>query len=1798
MLFAFFFLLQASTAMASHFRYGSISWRHVSGKTIEVKYSEAIGYSGYTIGRQAGNAYISMGDGRQLSVPLTVTAVNNSEGWYYAEGVATYTYANSGNYTASYSSGNKIYNLQNNSSGYWNITTEIQIGNGNSSPLLTLPTIVNVPKGVAAATFLVPANDPDSDNLTFRLANSTELPGTQPSGISINSATGLVTFNTLNKNAGELYNAGIVVTDSKGATGMVDFIIKITEPSTPPAFDYTVTPTAGTIYKVAPGQQVQFSIKATDSDAGDVVTLQATGVPAGASINPAFPTLGNPVQAAFSWTPTASNKGTNVINFVAQDSKGVQTTSSVVIQVSMAPKFDVPPTPAIGQHNIVAPGTNLTYTVQATDPDASDVVSIVLVEAKKADGTWGPLYSGASFSALPTPAGNTTSGTFSWTPAASDWGHKHVRYTAEDSYGDRTVHEVSQLINTVPVFTSTPVVTAQVGQQYSYTITGTDPDVAYGDKLQIISNMLPSWLTLTDNGDGTAVLAGTPDLSQVGTHNIMLMLEDENHHHDGMAMQGFSIEVKNIPPNEITGTGTSKKATYANSTVIDDQIVVTGSENIDGLRVYIESGFQTGDILSFSSPLPAGVTSNYNAATGALTFNGSASSADWQAVLRTVQFSSTSASTANRTFKFILGDLVSLTLNGKSHFYKYITSTHSWTSAKTEAAKHSLFGMPGYLATVTSQVESDFIKNKLQSDGWVGGSDDFSQINAALGTTQFANQGSAEGKWYWVTGPEKGTAISTGNNNPVAVNGAYLNWNPIEPNNSGNNEHYMQVYSNNAGKWNDLPNSSRLGYVVEFGGYANDPTLNIQYSRTFTYFKLATPAITEVAGKTQGEINNNTPTVKGTAAPNSLVTLYLNSNVAATVTADAAGNWTYTFTDALADGPQSLTAKAKDADGFESNESSPFAFTVDTIAPAAPVIAGVSPDNGVNANDGVTNDATLTLSGSAEAKAVITIYLNGNEIAQTVADGTGAWVYNYNSAALTEGNHVFTAVATDAAGNTGAVSTAYTVTTDYTAPTLAVSTAAANPVNGPIQVKVTASEAVYTLTADLFAVENGSLTGLEKNGLEYTATITPAADGEVKVSIAKDKVMDLAGNLNPASNTLAFTYDATAPTTTLSSNAPNPANSAFTVGITFSENVDGFELADLAVENGTAGNFTKVNDRQYTALVTPTADGTVTVSVAANVAQDAATNGNTAATPLTRLYDVAKPTLQITSAAANPTNAGFEVSFTFSEPVTGFTQADITVANGTAAQFAQVDAATYTAFVTPATDGTVTVSVAANVAQDAATNGNEAAESLNRTYDATQPTVILATTAPNPTNTTIPVTVEFSEDVTGFEVTDLTVENGTAGDFVAISATKYTAVITPAADGEVNISVSASKAQDAATNGNKASNTVSLTYDATAPAGYAIAFNQERVDVTNVNAVSLAITDAEVGASYTYSIESSNGGTPVTGTGTVAAASFELTNQDLTGLNDGTLTVTLYLTDAATNKGAAATAEVVKITRDIAAVTTPATIEVPIRTTFGNIGLPAQVEVTYSTGEKGNISVTWLQGNYNGLVNGTYTLTGELTLAPMTTNISGHQASITVVVLPNKAPTDLTLSKNTFKPNTLSTEAIGTFETADADDPAAPLYEQHVYTLVSGQGDMDNDLFKIVDNELFLKSNNGLSGQVNFSIRVRSTDPYQNTIEKVFTLKKTAYDVATEDLKIVNAFTPNGDGRNDNWTIPELRFYNDVYIQVFDRSGVRVFETTDPETGWNGRAANGQLLKGPYLYIVEVKDINWVKRGVVTILSK
>lgn len=292
----------------------------------------------------------------------------------------------------------------------------------------------------------------------------------------------------------------------------------------------------------------------------------------------------------------------------------------------------------------------------------------------------------------------------------------------------------------------------------------------------------------------------------------------------------FLLPVVGFPQATTISLGTSStgvlSSTYNTWTKVDPNLTITANGTINGFRVQISQTYTSGDQLRSTATLPSGVSASFNTTTGILVFSGTASASDWQTVLRGVEFKSTTSTcyALQRRVTFVAGLVFYNPLT--EHFYEYVSSSGSWTTAKSNSELRSYYGRAGYLATMSSEAENNFIWKLMSSDGWFGGSDEMGQVNTAKGSTAFTSQAAVEQKWHWVTGPEKGTQFSNGS---TAVTGQYAKWAGGEPNNAGG-EHYAQFYSANSGQWNDLPNTNLPGYICEYGDMPNDQTSSITIS--------------------------------------------------------------------------------------------------------------------------------------------------------------------------------------------------------------------------------------------------------------------------------------------------------------------------------------------------------------------------------------------------------------------------------------------------------------------------------------------------------------------------------------------------------------------------------------------------------------------------------------------------------------------------------------------------------------------------------------------------------------------------------------------------------------------------------------------------------------------------------------------------------------------------------------------------------------------------------------------------------
>lgn len=196
-----------------------------------------------------------------------------------------------------------------------------------------------------------------------------------------------------------------------------------------------------------------------------------------------------------------------------------------------------------------------------------------------------------------------------------------------------------------------------------------------------------------------------------------------------------------------------------------------------------------------------------------------------------------------------------------------------------------------------------------------------------------------------------------------------------------------------------------------------------------------------------------------------------------------------------------------------------------------------------------------------------------------------------------------------------------------------------------------------------------------------------------------------------------------------------------------------------------------------------------------------------------------RPKVSIRVSATNPTSSSpISVNITFSSAVTDFELADINVTNGTASDLIHdpVDLKLWTVQVTPATAGIVSISIPENAVKDSANNGNLAAEPISFVYDNAKPTIAIATTAPNPTNVSpIPVSITFSEAVTGFELADIKVTNGAPSDLQQdpVNSKLWSVKITPTTAGAVSVSIPENAVKDSANNGNLSSTALAIAFD-------------------------------------------------------------------------------------------------------------------------------------------------------------------------------------------------------------------------------------------------------------------------------------------------------------------------------------------------------------------------------------------------
>jgi cyclophilin family peptidyl-prolyl cis-trans isomerase len=612
-----------------------------------------------------------------------------------------------------------------------------------------------------------------------------------------------------------------------------------------------------------------------------------------------------------------------------------------------------------------------------------------------------------------------------------------------------------------------------------------------------------------------------------------------------------------------------------------------------------------------------------------------------------------------------------------------------------------------------------------------------------------------------------------------------------------------------------------------------------------------------------------------------------------------------------------------------------------------------------NSNVGAAATATATLDKTAPSGYTITAgdsQINSSEATATSFTFAGAEVgatYNYsvtssgggtpvtgsgtvssatqqitgiNVSALSEGTLTYSVTLSDAAGNAGTAATA-TATFDKTAPTgyTIAATDSLLSATEALAAGFSFTGAQAGATYSYTVTSSGGGTAVTGSGTVSSATqqvtginVSSLSDGTLTYSVT---LADPAGNAG-AATTATATLDKTAPSgyTIVLDDTQITGAEASSVGFTFAGAEVGATYGYTVSGGGGTpvtgtGTVTSATQHVTGINISPLPDGALTFSVTLT---DTAGNTGSPATAAATLdnaplgYTIAANDNLISAfeaTAAGFTFAGAEVGATYNYTVTSSGGGTPVTGTGTVSSATQ----TVTGIdVSSLPDGTLTF----NATLTDTTGNVGAAVTATTTLDTTAPTAAVTPDSDTITISPITFTVTFNEAVNGVGITDFAATGSQTGtlapsNFQTVSATVYRVDVSGMASGEnvtLSLVAAASGIADTAGNALTANASGTVAFDAEAPTGYSFTPDDVLINAAEAASTSLTFANAEVGATYSYVINSSGGGLPLTGSGMISSASHQVTGINVSSLPDGTLTYSVALTDPAGNVGAAVTA--------------------------------------------------------------------------------------------------------------------------------------------------------------------------------------------------------------------------------------------------------------------------------------------------
>ncbi len=582
--------------------------------------------------------------------------------------------------------------------------------------------------------------------------------------------------------------------------------------------------------------------------------------------------------------------------------------------------------------------------------------------------------------------------------------------------------------------------------------------------------------------------------------------------------------------------------------------------------------------------------------------------------------------------------------------------------------------------------------------------------------------------------------------------------------------------------WDITPPGLTISDVPEKINNRTPFTVEFTFSESVTEFDASDVAVT---GGAKGVLTGSGTTYTMAITPSG------NANVVVSVAADVA-------TDGLNTGPSTQQSETAIWD----------------ITPPGLTISGI-PEK---INNRTPFSTTFTFDEPVTGFDASDVAVTGG--AKGVLTGSGT---TYTMAITPSGNanvvvSVATNVVTDGINTAPSTSQEVTAIWDATPPTLEISSVPAK-INSstPLTVTFTFDEVVTGFDTNDISVSGGTKGAFTGNGSNYSLVVTPTVRSDVVVTVATNATFD-GLNYGPASETSrTATWDDSVPTLTITG-VPSMIimTTPFTATFTFSEDVLGFETGDISVTGGTKGELIG-SGQSYTLIITPNGSTNVVVSVAANTITDGINRGPSSPFSVTAEWSSDAPSVTIAGIPAKINSPpAFTATFTFNESVAGFESEDITLIGAEKGAF-EGSGQIYTQVVNPSGSADIEITVEANSATDGSISGPTSAVTASVVWDATPPTLSIGGLPDRINSTaTLSTTFTFSEQVTGFEASSVTVSGGSMENLTG-SGARYALEITPSGNSDVVVSVAANVATDGVNTGPTTQQSFTTEWDSSPP---------------------------------------------------------------------------------------------------------------------------------------------------------------------------------------------------------------------------------------------------------------------------------------------------------------------------------------------------------------------------------------------